>query len=67
MVLNGIWALVFVSGSPGNSNAQGLRTIDLAFSLKGCEVMDNVQVEQLALERRTGSLSFDAEGSTVFG
>ena len=39
MVLNGIWALVFVSGSPGTSNAQGLRTIDLACSLKGCEVM----------------------------
>ena len=30
---------MFVNGSPGNSNVQGLRTIDLAFSLQGCEVM----------------------------
>lgn len=39
MVLNGIWALVFVNGFPGNSNVAGLKTIDLAFSLQDCEVM----------------------------
>ena len=30
---------MFVNGSPGNSNVPGLRTIDLAFSFQGCEVM----------------------------
>lgn len=33
--------------------------------MTGSDAMDNVQVQALALERRTGSSSFKAEGSTV--